>query len=173
MAQGNFIILKLKVKDFDMTLHYPQLKSMSVPNVMVISTNIRPLCGNLQIHDLRLFVVVYKLVKLLLLLIVMGCMCIQNFVKIVKLKADFHRYICLHYNVWPWAIFHSETETKGLTKILIWRCTSRNQTPLLCKISWSEEVWLLSYGCRIKEEEEEEDEQFGKSPSSHITSLTP
>ena len=33
----------------------------------------------------------------------------------------------------------------------------------LCKVSWSNLVWLVSYASRIKEEEEEgEDEEFGK-----------
>ena len=34
----------------------------------------------------------------------------------------------------------------------------------LCKVSWSNLVWLVSYACLIKEEEgeEEEDEEFGK-----------
>ena len=32
----------------------------------------------------------------------------------------------------------------------------------LCKVSWSNFVWLVSYASRIKEGEEGEDEEFGK-----------
>ena len=44
------------------------------------------------------------------------------------------------------------------------RCTSGNGNLPLCKVSWSNLVWLVSYASRIKEEGEEEgeDEEFGK-----------
>ena len=43
---------------------------------------------------------------------------------------------------------------------------SGNDNLPLCKVSWSNLVWLVSYASRIKEEGEEEeqgeDEEFGK-----------
>ena len=59
-------------------------------------------------------------------------------------------------SLWPEGTFQCETESKGLTNFLVGRCTSCHRNLQLCKISSSDLVWLLSYACLIKEEEEEE-----------------
>ena len=95
-------------------------------------------------YCLRLFVVVYKLVDVMLLL--MDCMCIPTFIVVTALVVyihvgtmcihvhtctymymyihHVHVYTCmyilyLYYNGWPEAIFHIETGSKRLTNFLM------------------------------------------------------
>ena len=71
-------------------------------------------------------------------------MYIPSFNVINPLAAQLHTLIVLHHNVWPEATFHIKIESKGLKNFLVY----------LCKVSWSNHVWLISYVSRIKEGED-------------------
>ena len=53
------------------------------------------------------------------MLLFMDCMCIPPFIAVTVLVVLLHTQIALYDNVWPEAIFLCETESKGLTNVLV------------------------------------------------------
>ena len=49
------------------------------------------------------------------MLLLMDCMCIPTFIVVTLLAVRLHTEIALYYNVWPEAIFLTETESKRFT----------------------------------------------------------
>ena len=52
------------------------------------------------------------------MLLLMDCMCIPTFIVVTLLAVRLHTEIALYYNVWPEAIFLTETKSKRFTNFL-------------------------------------------------------